>query len=135
MTRLGTLSNSRLFRFDKIADSIMPLETGSLAKVCKGPDFAFIANEALLRSHPEFQVRAVANHHVAQPGGALDDYACANTARSHYLHVGPDSCVASDLDFRTDISSCRIQQGNPGFHQPMVNLLTKLSFHLRKLLT
>ena len=71
---------------------------------------------ALFGANPEFKMRAIANRHVAQPGGTFDQHANTNSAFSHYLHIGADNGVIADLDLGTDIRSRRIEERHPGVH-------------------
>src|SRR5216684_4635790 len=134
MARLGAASDTRLLGFDEIANPVMTFEFSAGAQIREWPDLAFLADYAFLRPHAELQMAPVADDDIAQPRSALDCHPRTDSAPPHDLHVRADHRIAPDFDFFADIGGRRIDQGYSRRHQPAINFVTNLSFHLGQLL-
>src|SRR5216683_3050186 len=119
---------------DEISDAVMTFEFSAGAQIREWPDVAFLADYAFLRAHAELQMTPVADDDIAQPRGALDCHPSADSAPPHDLHVRADHRIAPDFDLFADIGGRRIDQGYSRRHQPAINFVTNLSFHLGQLL-
>src|SRR6202521_407689 len=78
MACLGAATDARFFGLDEVADAVVAFEFGAGAQVGEGADFGLLADETLLGAHANFQMAAVANGHITEPGSALDHDARAD---------------------------------------------------------
>src|SRR5271170_160213 len=135
MAGLGAAPDARLLGLDEIADPVVTLQFGALAQMGERSQFAVLADSALLGSHSDLQIAAIADYHVAQPRRAVDAHTGTNPAAPEDLHVGPDDRVDADFNLLTDIGRGRIDQRDSRLHQPAVDRHSDFRIHLCQLLS
>ena len=134
MAGLGAAPDPRLFGLDKVADPVLPLQFRAGAEVGERSDLAIRPDDALLGAHAELQMASIADRYVAQPRGAFDPHARADSALAEDLNVGTDHAIRPDFDLLADVSGGGVDQRHTRRHQSAVHCLTDFSFHLCQLL-